>query len=278
MKEKNKIKIVKITLSILSIIIILIALITLYRYSNKIELTQFAPQSESQMMGYKIVTSTGKVILIDGGTQKDSEQLKDSIEKTGRDTVDIWFLTHPHEDHVGAFIDIVENSNINIKKIYTSVNDMDWYEKNDAEVIEENRKFLQALENEKIKKVIQEPKINEQIRIDNVLIEILGIKNPEITNNAGNNSSMVIKINVNDKSILFLGDTGKESCEKLLKNQKNKLKSTIVQMSHHGQSGATEEFYKIVDPQICLWPTSEWLWNNDSGNRRKFRPLENQRN
>ena len=76
---------------------------------------------------------------------------------------------------------------------------------------------------------------------------------------------MVMKFNVNDKSILFLGDTGKESCEKLIKTQKDKLKSTIVQMSHHGQSGATEEFYKEVEPKICLWPTPKWLWNNDSG-------------
>ena len=36
-------------------------------------------------------------------------------------------------------------------------------------------------------------------------------------------------------------------------------------MSHHGQSGATKELYKEISPKICLWPSPDWLWNNDSG-------------
>ncbi len=265
MKKENNKKILKIVLIIFSIIIVVIGATIFLRYSNRIKLTQFAPQTKGQMMGYRIITSKGKVILIDGGTKGDTKQVQDAINEAGG-IVDAWFITHPHEDHVGAFIDIVENTNIKINKIYTSVHDINWYQENDSEVIQENEEFLNTLENEKIKGIIEEPKINEKIKIDNILIEILGIKNPEIKENAGNNSSMVMKFNVNNKSILFLGDTGKESCEKLIKTQKDKLKSTIVQMAHHGQSGATEEFYKIVDPKICLWPTPEWLWNNDSGN------------
>ena len=53
--------------------------------------------------------------------------------------------------------------------------------------------------------------LNQKMTIDNVSCEILGVKNPEITENAYNNSSMVIKMNVNNKSILFLADTGVES-------------------------------------------------------------------
>ena len=77
---------------------------------------------------------------------------------------------------------------------------------------------------------------------------------------------MVIKMYVNNKSILFLGDTGIESSQKLIENQsENKLKSNIVQMAHHGQSGASEELYQIIKPEICLWPTPDWLWDNNAG-------------
>ena len=76
---------------------------------------------------------------------------------------------------------------------------------------------------------------------------------------------MVIKMNLPKSSILFLGDTGEESGEKLLNTQKDKLKSDIVQVAHHGQGGAKESLYKEINPRICLWPTPEWLWNNDSG-------------
>ena len=265
MEKKGSKKILAIVTIIILIIVLVISATIFYRYTNRIKLTQFAPQTASQMMGYRIITPKGKVIIIDGGTKGDSKQLQNAINEAGG-TVDAWFFTHPHEDHTGAFIDIIENTDIKINKIYTSVHDIEWYRNNDAEVINENEDFLKALENEKVKGIIQEPKVNEQIKIDNVIIEILGIKNPEITENAGNNSSMVMKFYINNKSILFLGDTGKESCEKLIQTQKEKLKSNIVQMAHHGQSGATEEFYKIVQPEICLWPTPLWLWNNDSGN------------
>ena len=36
-------------------------------------------------------------------------------------------------------------------------------------------------------------------------------------------------------------------------------------MAHHGQQGVTEKFYRHISPQVCLWPTPEWLWNNDIG-------------
>ena len=36
-------------------------------------------------------------------------------------------------------------------------------------------------------------------------------------------------------------------------------------MSHHGQNGVDKDVYRIIDPEICLWPTPQWLWDNDSG-------------
>ena len=76
---------------------------------------------------------------------------------------------------------------------------------------------------------------------------------------------MVIKFDTGKTTILILGDTGIQSSEKLINTQKDKLKSDIVQVAHHGQAGATEELYKLINPKICLWPTPTWLWNNDAG-------------
>ena len=49
-------------------------------------------------------------------------------------------------------------------------------------------------------------------------------------------------------------------------NQKEKLKVNILQMAHHGQQGVSKEIYEYIKPKICLWPTPDWLWINDSGN------------
>ena len=255
--------------SIIFILLVIIILISIFGIKEikkkKIELIQLSSQTNDRMMGYIIRTNNDKTIIIDGGMNTDAENLKKYI-KQYNNRIDYWFITHPHRDHAGAFIDIVENSeDIKINKVYYCANPLEWYQKYSADRASEIEKFYQAIENQKINEIKGEPQIEDKITIDNIQIEILGINNPEITTNPINNSSMVFKLYVNNKSILFLGDTGEESSKKLIDKYGPKLKSDIVQMAHHGQQGATEELYKLVNPKVCLWPTPEWLWNNDSG-------------
>ena len=40
-------------------------------------------------------------------------------------------------------------------------------------------------------------------------------------------------------------------------------------MAHHGQQGVTKEFYAVASPTVCLWPTPDWLWDNNAGGRGK---------
>ena len=39
----------------------------------------------------------------------------------------------------------------------------------------------------------------------------------------------------------------------------------ICQMAHHGQNGATKEFYEAVRPEVCFWCAPNWLWDNNAG-------------
>lgn len=225
------------------------------------------------MMGYAIKTLNGKIVVIDGGLQEDAQQLEKYITDNGGE-VDTWFITHPHIDHAGAFEIISQNTSIKIDKIYMSIEDKDWYLTNEPSRTIDIEEFFKVINQEKIAEKIIEPQVNDIIKIDNITAKILGTKNPEITTNAINNSSMVIQIQVNQKKILFLGDTGTESSEKLIKNQGKNLKSDIVQVAHHGQAGATEELYKIVNPKICLWPTIDWLWDNIADGKKNAGPFK----
>lgn len=268
MKYDNK-KISKSSIT-LTVSIILFLIITIseivYIQTTKIELTQFGPTTSRQMMGYAIKTANGKLVIIDGGNIEDADQLLEYIKQNGSE-VEAWFITHIHTDHVGAFTQIANNNEIKINNIYASIEDKNWYIENEPSRQEDIDSFFNAIDNENIKNKIQQQDAGNIIKIDNIQAKILAVKNPEITTNAINNSSMVIKFLVNNESILFLGDTGVEKSEKLLETYTNngELKSTIVQIAHHGQNGATQELYRQIQPQICLWPTTTWLWNNDSG-------------
>lgn len=253
--------------SILAIVLCIIAVIvSIVRISNEhtIELTQLSDHSTRQMMGYILKTKNNKIIVVDGGTIDDTENLIKQINKHGG-KVDAWFLTHLHDDHLGAFSNIANDEQIQIEKIYCSFNDYSWYEENEPARAEFSKQILEILKQDNIKDKVEEVSLNQDINIDDIKIEILGIKNPEITENAGNEQSMVVKFDTGKTTFLVLGDTGIKSSEKLLNTQKEKLKSDIVQMAHHGQSGATKELYEQINPTICMWPTPEWLWNNDSG-------------
>lgn len=261
MKQDSKNNIKKISIILIAIILIIIS-INIFGKTTK--LTQLQNNSNRQMMGYVIKTDNNKIIVIDGGLKEDTSNLLNKIEQEGGQ-VEAWFLTHPHKDHVEAFEEIVKTSDVKINNIYTTLNELSWYEEYEKYEMPEIREFFEVLENEKIKENRHEVNLNEKIKIDNVECEILGIKNPEITNNSTNNSSMVIKMKIHNKSIIFLADTGVESGKKLLENQKQKLKADILQMAHHGQSGAEKEVYEQIKPKICLWPTPNWLWDNDQG-------------
>lgn len=261
MKQDNKNNIRKISVILLLIISIIIAINI---FGKTTQLTQLKNNSSRQMMGYIIKTDNNKIIVIDGGLKEDAPSLINKINENGGE-VEAWFLTHPHMDHIGAFQEIVETSNVKINNVYTTLNELSWYEEYEKNRISEIKEFFSIIENEKIKDKKHDVSLNEKIKIDNIECEILGIKNPEITINPINNSSMVIKMKTHSKNIIFLADTGVESGQKLLKNQKEKLKADIVQMAHHGQSGAEKEVYEQIKPEICLWSTPEWLWNNDPG-------------
>lgn len=259
-----KIDLKKVGILIIILLMLIFSIVFVVNNSKSIELTQLKNNIHRQMMGYIIKTKNDKIIVIDGGTTEDFQNLENKIYELGG-TVDAWFLTHAHDDHTGAFTKIVDNQNINIKNIYVSLNNIEWYETYEPNRADFSKQLIEILNRTDLKEKVKSPDLNEIINIDGIKIEILGIKNPEIVENAGNEQSMVMKFETGKTSLLILGDTGKKSSEKLLNTQKSKLKSDIVQVSHHGQDGATKELYETINPSICLWPTPDYLWNNNNG-------------
>ena len=237
--------------------------VTFWNYDNSVQLIGLSNQSNRQMMGY-IMKTKDHLIAIDGGTREDAQNFLEYVEKNGG-KIHYWFITHLHDDHIGTFLEVMRENKITVEHIIFSINQLEWYQENDSSRFDEVKEFFDIIQREEIKPKTHEVYLGETIKIDNVNCKVLATKNPEIIENAGNNQSMVLKFQVNDKSILFLGDAGLQEGEKLLNMFKNELKSDFVQMAHHGQAGVGREVYEVVSPTACLWPTPEWLWNNDNG-------------
>lgn len=228
-------------------------------------------QTGSQMASYVLRTINGKVIVIDGGNTQDADYLKGFLAALGN-KVDMWFISHQHLDHFNALAAILNNpGDLKIETIYGSLLDVEAIEEHDNLYYEDAINFNEALD--KAGKQVTELALGQILEIDGITIRILGIKNPEITSNFINNSSVAMRVWDNHKSILFTGDLGVQGGRKLVASDYAKyLESDYVEMSHHGQAGVTKDFYEEVNAKYAIWPTPLWLWDNDNGGGKDSGP------
>ena len=227
-------------------------------------LWQLPAQTGTQIMSYVIRTANGKIIVVDGGMPKDAPYLRRFLATLGNH-VDVWFISHPHSDHASALIEIANSlEGITIDRVYASLPTVEWMEEREPATVKTLSGLNEALA--KAKLTVTTPLLGDEFTIDGIHVEILGVQNPEIKPNACNNSCLVWRMADEKKSVLFLGDLGHEGGQKILASPyRDRLPSDYVQMAHHGQAGVSEEFYTVVSPTHCLWPTPIWLWDVDNG-------------
>lgn len=226
----------------------------------------YKTEKERQMMSYVLTDSLGNVVVIDGGQAYNKDYLVKTLQKiTGaqKPVIKAWFLTHPHSDHVEAFLEAVKSEEAEIEGVYyrfPSEEFVQKYEPSESYTIEDFDRLKPLFSGK-----AYELKAEERLQFGKIEIEILQTYDESEQANAINNSSAVFRCKLGGKTILFLGDAGEEAGNRLLKRYKEGLKSDVCQMAHHGQGGVSREVYAAISPTVCLWDTPDWLWNNDAG-------------
>jgi len=240
-------------------------------------LSLLANYDKRQMLSMVLQDKSGNLVVIDGGWDIDADHLTEVIEQKGGH-VSAWFITHPHSDHAGALVQILNNPGrkITIDNIYYNLADQSWYDKVEpsrSNLVNNFRAAIATLPADRLHVVHK----GDEIKIGQIKAKVLN--DPYLLDvTSVNNSSVAYKFFLNNVSILVLGDMGPEAGALLLEQtSKEDLKSDIVQMSHHGQYGVNKDVYSVINPKIALWPCPLWLWNNDGGSgigSGDWKPLE----
>ncbi|MCD5406111.1 MAG: DNA internalization-related competence protein ComEC/Rec2 [Desulfotomaculum sp.] len=202
-----------------------------------------------------IQTPNGKNMLIDtGGWSGEFESNSGAGNKVvlpylqylGVSHLDVLILTHPHEDHAGGTIGIIQHlpvAMVIVTPLASGVTHGDWEQPDDG--------YLQLLlELEKRELTVQEAVAGQTLQLDpDLQIAILAPAKPLPDLN---DSSLVIKMTYYQRSFLFTGDIGIDKQQQLLQQQMVTLPADILKVPHHGSRFFAPEFFAVVNPAIAV--------------------------
>ncbi|MCX7817237.1 MAG: DNA internalization-related competence protein ComEC/Rec2 [Syntrophales bacterium] len=195
-----------------------------------------------------ITTPEGKHILLDGGGYHKSHfdigrsVVVPYLLHSGITSLDVVALSHPHPDHYGGLLYVVEN--FPVKEF--------WY--NGDEVDDE---MFHILKTTVVKKKLYVRILKEQrtfFEFGGISIRVL---NPSADSDEGtiNDRALVFQLLFKDCSVFLPSDISQE-VEKRIVYEHPDIRASVLVVSHHGSHHATsDELLKTLKPKIAIIST-----------------------
>lgn len=189
-------------------------------------------QGDSELIQYG-----GKNMLIDAGTIDAGPTVSAYLKAHGVSTIDVLVSTHPHEDHIGGLLTVLND--FPVKVVYDS---------GVPYTTQTYEDYLTLIDRKNIKYKVPEP--GDQIDFaPGVTVQVLAVGgNYEDLND----KSIVLKVTYGSTSFLFMGDAGFDVESSLLKSGYN-LGSDVLKVGHHGsKTSSGTSFLKAVSPKYAV--------------------------
>jgi len=185
----------------------------------------------------------GRQMLIDAGGGPVVLPALAKVMPFGDRTLDMIVVTNPDMDHMGGFIDVLEN--------YTVGQILEPGTKKDTQIY---RRLEQSIEKHNLKKVIARRGMH--IILDekkNIYFDIL-FPDRDVSSWSANDGSIVGKLVYGEQSFMLMGDASKYT-ELLVKQNEDPLilQSDVLKVGHHGSRTSTSELWlEVVDPNLAV--------------------------
>ncbi|MBI3634457.1 MAG: MBL fold metallo-hydrolase [Candidatus Yonathbacteria bacterium] len=201
-----------------------------------------------------IETPHGNQILIDGGSGAQVLRALGQIMPFYDRTLDLILATHPDQDHIGGFSDVMNR--LNVDGVITTEN---------TSGTSAYKAFEKSILNKHPRRILA--RAGERIILDNdIVLEIL-FPDRNARGWETNTSSIVARLFYGKKSFLFTGDSPQEIERYLVNKKGGTLHSTVLKLGHHGsRTSSSKIFLSAVDPEYAIISAGK---NNKYGHPHK---------
>jgi len=186
-----------------------------------------------------LVKYDNKTMLIDAGEKDKGEVISAYLKNQDIATLDYVVATHPHSDHIGGMVDILNSFKvehfIDSGYPYTSKT----YEDMLTTIDKKNIPF-------------ETPKRGDKINFaPGIDVQVLNSGNSYFTDDL-NQNSIVLKITDGTVSFLLTGDVGIEAENEIMKAGYN-VNADILKVGHHGsRTSSSASFINAVSPAVSV--------------------------
>jgi len=183
-----------------------------------------------------VITPEGLTALIDGGSA--GSGVAAYLQRQGVERIDLMVATHPHEDHIGGLIQVLEA--MPVDRVVTN---------GQPHTTATYEHFLDAILNSKAE--YSEVRRGDTIALGEMAFSVL---NPGGTFwDDLNENSIVLRLVYGQTTLLFMGDAGK-AAESSILAVVLPLKADILKVGHHGSCSATSvSFLQTVQPAVGIY-------------------------
>ncbi len=186
-----------------------------------------------------IRSSEGGAVLIDAGTDQAGRMVvAPFIKELGIDKLSMVIMTHPHADHIGGLIPILEQ--IPVESIYA-----------DAQVHTSQTYEQLLLLIERLQIPFYQARAGMKLHIPGIhSFTVLHPTEPLLE--GLNNNSVVVLMEAEGLKFLFTGDIEKQA-EQLLLNKDYCLDVDVLKVAHHGsRTSSGADFIRAVNPKTAV--------------------------
>ena len=191
-----------------------------------------------------LITLGEHSMFVDMGTNTSLKKLQEVIGAAGIDHVEYFFNSHPHDDHIGGFIPLVE-SGFPVGAVITFF---------DHELIDESVRQYQAIKTAEAHNIPVIDMVTENT-VPFGSAEMTAYRIPEDRLHwvkGPNDRSAMLMIRYLDCSILLAADVEGRAQTMLTENYPDRLQADILKYPHHGADPVEVSFLKAVSPEFAI--------------------------